>query len=120
MTEQELLDKQGYHLTLGKLKDFLNKHPNLPNETPIVFERIRDIYFTEREVKDGIIFTPWDVLTVENEHTEFMKNIINRQAQGEDLGIKITIQDFEDAKSQFISATCVTATELVVYIHGHY
>ena len=44
MTEQELLDKQGYRLTLGKL----------------------------------------------------------------------------DAKSQFISATCVTATELVVYIHGHY
>lgn len=44
---KEKLDRfvRGNHLSIGRLRRFLEKNEHLPSETPVVIERVEDKYF---------------------------------------------------------------------------
>lgn len=46
ITKRELVDKYASALTVGELKEFLNKH-DLPDTAKVVVQRVEDVYYDE-------------------------------------------------------------------------
>ena len=61
MTKDELKSYSDFHLTVGRLKEILNKHP-LPDDAVVVIQRIEDRYFEKHGWK---VYVKKDCLTDE-------------------------------------------------------
>lgn len=59
ITKEELVNNYDHYLTVGRLKEFLNKH-NLPNNAKVVVQRVEDTYYENHN---------WGVYFKEGEHT---------------------------------------------------
>jgi len=59
ITKEELINQYQDYLTVGDLKNFLNKH-NLPDNAKVVVQRVEDIYYEKHN---------WGVYLKEGEHT---------------------------------------------------
>jgi hypothetical protein len=59
ITKEELTNRYQDYLTVGDLKNFLNKH-NLPDNAKVVVQRVEDIYYEKHN---------WGVYLKEGEHT---------------------------------------------------
>lgn len=73
--------KKGHGLTVGSLKKFLEQHPDISDDAPVLVERIEDFYFE----KNG-----WRVYPKEGEHYHYvletnkkMEKEIKRRERGE-------------------------------------
>lgn len=44
ITKEELINSYDHYLTVGRLKEFLNKH-NLPDTAKVVVQRVEDVYY---------------------------------------------------------------------------
>ncbi len=57
LTKEDLQKYKNHHLTVGRLKEFIEKH-NLPNDALVMIQRIEDVYFEENHwsvyLKDGM------------------------------------------------------------------
>lgn len=58
ITKEELINQYQDYLTVGDLKNFLNKH-NLPDNAKVVVQRIEDIYYEKHN---------WGLYLKEGEH----------------------------------------------------
>ena len=51
--------------TIGKLREFLAKHPELPDDGLVMIERVEDVYYE----KHG-----WKVYLKDDEHTQYLRD----------------------------------------------
>jgi hypothetical protein len=59
ITKEELTNDYDHFLTVGGLREFLNKH-NLPDTAKVVVQRVEDVYYEKHN---------WGVYLKEGEHT---------------------------------------------------
>jgi hypothetical protein len=59
ITKEELKNKYEYFLTVGDLKEFLNKN-NFPDDSKVLIQRIEDVYYEKLK---------WGVYLKKGEHT---------------------------------------------------
>ena len=59
ITKEELKNRYQHFMTVGDLKEFLNKH-NLPDDAKVVVQRVEDVYYEKHN---------WGVYLKEGEHT---------------------------------------------------
>lgn len=65
LTKEDLKKlNMGHGLTVGRLKQFLNKY-QLPDDAPVLIQRIEDMYYEKHD---------WGVYLKEGEHTHYCKS----------------------------------------------
>ena len=127
LTKEDLLEHRvAGRLTVGDLKNYLNKHPNLSNDSIVVIERVEDHYYENNN---------WSVYKYGGEHyhntLQWNKDIDSGKyldkeqypnMKEENLK-KYTEEDLEEAKSQYTPAFCVFSDpvyEDILFINLHY
>lgn len=65
--------KRFHYFTVGQLREELSKH-DIPDDTPIVAERVEDVYFEKHR---------WGVMPIEGEFSRQMRDWNNKLASGE-------------------------------------
>jgi hypothetical protein len=124
LTREDL--KKRYGLTVGRLKQFLNEHPELSDDAPVLVERVEDFYFE----KNG-----WSVYLKEGEHYHYaektnqnMLDEIARRERGEkpEYGMENPadyIHELSDEdKNKYIPTWCCVKypDEDILFIDLHY
>ena len=126
ITKEELKKySNGHCLTVGRLKEFLNKY-DFPDDAPVVIERVQDVYYE----KNG-----WDVYLKPNEHTEYAEQW-NRDIESgkyldksqyplmeEEMLIPYTEEEIKNSMSQYHPAwSCVHYEDDkdILFIDLHY
>jgi len=125
LSKESLFDRHG--LTIGQLKKFLQEHPDLKDDAPVLVERVEDFYFDKNN---------WGVYLKEGEHyhnilklNEKMRQEIKRREQGLNPDYhKIKepssfIQEpTEEDMTQYIPTWCCVkyADENILFINLHY
>jgi hypothetical protein len=107
---KDLKGKYEYYLTIGKLKKFLEEHPELPDDALVLTQRVEDVYYE----KNG-----WGVVLKEGEHYHNVKTYnvrmeeeIRRRKNGEHPKYDMEdpskhIQELtDDLKDQYHPAFC--------------
>jgi hypothetical protein len=123
-TEKEDLFN-GYTLTVGKLKKFIEEH-NLPDDAPVLIERIEDVYFEKHN---------WSVYLKEGESFHYLKQFNEDIESGKFLDkeqyprmipenlILSTEEELTKAKDQYFSTHCCVFYKEdpdVLFITSHY
>jgi hypothetical protein len=127
LSEEDLKKRKdsAHNLTLGDIRKFLEKYPDLPDDCLVFSERIEDVYFD----KHG-----WKVLPVKGywyySHKDFnekMQEEIERRKRGEEPEYSMEdpskhIVDLEDDNllEQFVLGNCITKDKndnILIYIH---
>ena len=125
LTQKEL-HARPYGLTVGRLKEFLAKHPELTDDAPVVVERVEDFYFEENG---------WSVYPKEGEQYHFqldlnrrMQEEIDRRQRGEKPEYETDCpEDFikepsDEDLTQYIPTWCCVKykDENILFIDLHY
>jgi hypothetical protein len=74
ITKDDLNSKYDNFLTVGKIKDFLNKY-NLPNNAKVFIQRVEDIYY---EKNGWSVLLKVDDFTVKDENGNFIKETMEQ------------------------------------------
>ena len=121
---QDLINNKSHGLTMKELREFINKNPQIKDNTKVLIERIEDKYFE----RNG-----WQTLLVKGEKyynaEEFNKKMLQeikdrKQGKGEyqkELNPKKAIKILnDDLKDKFFPAWCILKDKDFVYIFNHY
>jgi hypothetical protein len=134
MTKEELLNKTNHSLRMKDLRKFVENNKDLDDESPVVIERVTDLYFEGSEGNAKKI-DGWAVLKKEGYHyhsslewNRKMQEEVDRRERGEypEYGMDNPLEnifgekELEEMKEQFYQPHCITTDSEVVYIHSHY
>lgn len=135
ITKEELLSKTHDRLTMGDLRKFVQKNPDILDTAPVMCERIEDTYFNGVEW-GGKTTEGWRVLLEEGEHYTSMRKLnenmdeeITRREKGEkrhypkiENPSKHKVELTDDLKDQYFESWCITKNKdnSIVYICNHY
>ena len=134
MTKEELLNKTNHSLRMKDLREFVENNKGLDDDSPLVIERVTDLYFEGREW-NGKQIDGWDVLKKEGYHYHYsldwnrkMQEEVDRREQGLEPKYRMNNplenifgeRELEEMKEQFYQPHCITTDKEVVYIYSHY
>lgn len=144
-TRGELVAAKFDSLTMGDLRKFISKNPQIKDDIKVLVERVEDSYFNGSDISgmssgDGILpersnAEGWKVLPVEGEHYYNTKNFnekmrveieLRKEGKGEYSKGLITesaiVELTDDLKEQFFPAWCISKDkdDQIVYIFNHY
>jgi hypothetical protein len=135
MTKEELLNKTNHSLTMKDLRKFVEANKDLDDESPVVVERVTDLYFEGSEWNAKKI-DGWAVLRREGYHyhnslewNKRMQEEIERRELGEKPEYErlenpyeafFGEKELEEMKEQFYQPHCITTDSEIVYIYSHY
>lgn len=110
ITKEELQNSFEHHLTVGALKQFLEKH-NPPDTAKVVVQRVEDFYFDKNN---------WGTYLKKGFNYYSLERL--KESNIPKLG-KITEKDLKDSMEQYIPAWCCVHykdEEDVLFIDLHY
>lgn len=135
ISKEELLNRKFDSLTMKDLRRFILENPQMEDSTPVMVQRIEDIYFEGRDWNGGRV-NGWKVYLVEGEFWYSMERlnenmeeeIKNRKDGGEWQYPKIEnpeehkVEMSDGLKEQFHSSFCITKEndDSVILIYNHY
>jgi len=82
---EELFERHA--LTFGELREFIYRNSMLPNNTPVMIERITDNYFTPGQTFNGNTLTPWATLKMPDGYHEWDNEYVQGQSIFEQDGV---------------------------------
>lgn len=80
----EIKDLKGnyeYYLTIGKLRKFLQEHPELPDDALVLSQRVEDVYYEQHGW--GVVLKEGDHYNTVKTHNIRMEEEIYRRKNGE-------------------------------------
>ncbi len=134
ITKEELLARKYDCLTMKDLRRFIKENEDISDSTPVLTERIEDVYFDGREWS-GSKINGWNVYLVEgynywnaSQFNDSMREEIKNRNLGkgeysEKLNPSEAIVELtDDLKEQFFTAHCISKDKdgEVVLIYNHY
>jgi len=126
-TKEELKETSIKHgMTLKNIREFVAKYPDLPDDTPVVTERIHDVYFEKHGWRLWLEKGYWWHST--KTMNENMLEEISRREKGEEHQYPKIISPREymteitdELKDSFISPNCIVPNKdkdvVLIYLH---
>lgn len=127
ISKEEFLASKANRLTMGALRKFVEKNPQILDSAPVVTERIEDKYFDKEDGWQVILEKGFHYWQTSDFNEKMLKEIEDRRKGQGEYDFKLNPEEClveltDDLKEQFFSAWCISKNKdnSIVYIYNHY